>query len=130
MRVTEGALLDVLAAVGSSRLESLDAATEHLRRDGVAGVLVAVLGALSADDAERLARLRHGSAACVAVLVDTETWSPGPARVPEAAAASYQAAAALLTDSGWRVLRVAHGTTLPSVWPLAGARTGQSGVSA
>ena len=128
--VTEGTLLDVLAAVGSSSLESIDTATEHLRRHGIDGVLVAVVGALSADDTERLARLRHGTATCVAVVIETETWAPFSSRGQAAALSSYQASAALLTASGWRVLRVPHGTTLPSVWPLAGTHTGRSDVSA
>ena len=127
---TEGALLDALAAVGPSRGESIDPATERLRRGGVDGILVAVLGSLRADDAERLSRLRHGSAACIAVLVDTETWTPSTARGRQAAAGAQEAAAALLGAAGWRVLRVAHGTTLSSVWPLAGARTGRSQVNA
>jgi uncharacterized protein (DUF58 family) len=116
---TEGSVLDALAGVQSSRSESLDAATGQLRRNGVDGVLVAVLGQLSADDAERLARLRHGAIACVAVLIDTETWAPsGPRRRAEARA-SYDSAAGLLGAAGWRVLKVAHGTSLASVWPLA-----------
>ena len=129
-RVTEGALLDVLAAVDTSSLESIDAATEHLRQHGIGGVLVAVVGALSADDTERLARLRHGTGTCVAVMIETETWAPRSARGREAAASSYQASAALLTSSGWRVLRISHGTSLAQVWPLAGTHTGRSDVSA
>ena len=118
---TEGALLDVLAAVGASRGESLEPATERLRRGGVDGVLVAVLGGLVAEDAERLARLRHGSATCVAVLMDTDTWAPNVRR-GQPAQSGYDSAAGLLAATGWRVLRVAHGTTLASVWPLAGSR--------
>ena len=127
---TEGSVLDALAAVGSSRAESLDGATERLRREGVDGVLVAVLGAVSPDDTERLSRLRHGAGTCVAVLLETETWAPSGPRAREAASASYEASAALLAGMGWRVLRVAHGTTLASVWPLAGARTSRSEVTA
>ncbi|MCW2598364.1 MAG: hypothetical protein JWM02_193 [Frankiales bacterium] len=121
--VTEGALLDALAAVGSSRGESVAPVTDRLRRNGVDGLLVAVLGALRPTDAERLSRLRHGSTACVAILVETETWSPSGSHGPDTA---YEASAALLAGAGWRVLRVAHGTTLPMVWPLAGTRTGRS----
>jgi hypothetical protein len=91
---------------------------ERLRRGGF-GVLVAVLGALDPEDAEQLARLRHGATACVAVLVDTETWAPSSGRrTPE----GQDRAAALLTGAGWRVLRCQHGTTLSSVWPQAGRR--------
>jgi uncharacterized protein (DUF58 family) len=117
---TEGGLLDALSAVGSSRSETLEPATSHLRRHGVDGVLVAVVGGTTPDDAEALARLRHGSASCVAVLVDTESWAPTGPRGRESADKAYEASARLLASAGWRVLRVSHGTTLASVWPLAG----------
>ena len=127
---TEGTVLDALAAVGASRTESLDPVTERLRRGGVDGVLVAVVGALAAEDAERLSRLRHGTGTCVVVLLDTETWSPTGPRGRQVAAAAYEASAALLASTGWRVLRIEQGTTLPAVWPLAGSRGGRSEVSA
>ncbi len=122
----EGAVLDALAGVQASRAESLDGATEQLRRNGVDGVLVAVVGALSPDDSERLARLRHGATACVAVLIDSETWAPGGARRREDARVAYEASAVMLAAAGWRVLRVAHGTTLASVWPLAATHAGRT----
>ena len=126
---TDGTVLDALAGVQASRRESLDAATDQLRRGGIDGVLVAVVGQLTADDAERLARLRHGAAACVAVLVDTESWAPSGPRRREEAKVAYDRAAALLGAAGWRVLPVQHGTTLASVWPLAAVVTARSEVS-
>jgi uncharacterized protein (DUF58 family) len=119
---TEGVLLDCLAGVQPSSQVSLESAAERLRRTGVDGVLVAVLGRLSADDAERLARLRHGAAACVAVLLETDTWAPGGTRARESTHAVYDASAQLLLGSGWKVLRVPRGTSLASLWPLAGGR--------
>lgn len=118
--LTESTLLEALASVEGSRRATVEGAVETLRRTGVEGVLVAVLGALSADDAEQLARLRHGAGACVAVLIDTPTWG-GPR-----GSSSQHASAMLLRRSGWRVLEVAHGTTLASVWPEAGARSGRA----
>jgi uncharacterized protein (DUF58 family) len=117
---TEGGLLDALSAVGASRSETLEAATGQLRRHGVDGVLVAVLGSTTPDDAEALARLRHGASSCVAVLVDTETWAPTGPRGREAAEAAYEACAGLLAAAGWRVLRIGHGDSLATAWPLAG----------
>ncbi len=114
--VTEGALLDALAGVQPSPRATIDGALEVLRRTGVEGVLIAVVGALSADEVEQLARLRHGAGTCVAVLLDTPTWAGSPGTP------THSAAAALLRRSGWRVLEVAHGTTLASVWPQAGVR--------
>jgi uncharacterized protein (DUF58 family) len=128
--VTEGSLLDTLAGVGASQAESISAATEHLRRSGIDGVLVAVLGSLTPEDAQALSRLRHGSAACIAVLMDTDTWAPTGPRQRSVAAAAFEQSTALLATTGWRVLQITHGTTLASVWPLAGNRTGRTEVSA
>ena len=119
--VSEGPLLEALAGVGLGDGRTLAPVADRLRRRGVDGVLVAVLGRLEAEDAQRLARLRAGSSGCVAVLLDTATWGPGAAAREQSAAAT-DAAAALLTGSGWRVLRVSHGTSLASVWGLAGGR--------
>jgi hypothetical protein len=118
--VVEGTLLEALACVQPSMRARLDGCTEQLRRTGVEGLLIAVLGNLDPDDAEQLARLRHGGGTCVAVLVDTPTWTGAPAT------SAHAAAATLLTRSGWRVLSIAHGTTLSSVWPQAATRSGRA----
>jgi uncharacterized protein (DUF58 family) len=114
--LTESLLLDTLAEVAPGPAATLEAVTTRLRRSGVEGVLVAVLGQLDADSAERLARLRHGAGACVAVLLDTVTWQPGR---PGGAAPGQDDPAALLTATGWRVLRVSVDTALADVWPQA-----------
>ncbi len=104
--LTEGLLLDLLAAVGTSRHAGLDHVVERLRR-GVDGTLVAVLGACEPSAAEQLARLRTGGGACTALLLDTPSWlgSPGP-----------RDTAVVLADAGWRVLPVAHGSALAQAW--------------
>ena len=124
--VTEGVLLDALAGAQPSAANSLEPAVERLRRGGVHGVLVAVLGLLRPDDAERLARLRNGAGTCVAVLIDCPTWAAGIRSMSGSGSADpldpYAASVHLLTAAGWRVLRVSHGATLASVWPLAAGR--------
>ncbi len=120
--LTEGLLLDSLATVAPTRSGRLDGAVERLRRGGLGGVLVAVLGALDLDDAEQLARLRTGSTVCVGVVVDADSWAPVSPRTRAAALEQHEQAVALLQAAGWRVLPVSHGTTLASVWPLAGGR--------
>jgi uncharacterized protein (DUF58 family) len=125
--LTEGLLLESLATVGTSRVADLEQAAERLRRSGVGGVLVAVLGALDLAQAERLARVRATSAGCIAVLVDSESWTGARSADARAAARDRQAAAAaVLAGAGWRVLPVSHGTSLASVWPLAGRRGGSA----
>ena len=106
--VTEAVLLDTLATVTTDRGSGLGGAVARLRGAGLDGVLVAVLGRLGPDDAERLARLRTGTRTCVAVLVDPE---PDPDAV--------RSTEALLTGTGWRVLRVDPSAPLDRVWPAA-----------
>jgi uncharacterized protein (DUF58 family) len=120
--VAEALLLDALATVTTSRARDLDAAAERLRRAGVGGVLVAVLGDLEPQAAERLARVRAASTGAVAVLVDTDSWTSRSPAARATASARHAAAAAVLEGAGWRVLPVVHGTTLAEVWPQAGRR--------
>ena len=120
--LTEGLLLDALAVADTVRAGSLSGAIERVRRGGLGGVLIAVLGAIDLDDAEQLARLRTGSTVCIAVLLDADSWAPGSPRSREAAVRQHEQAVTLLTGAGWRVLTITHGTTLASVWPLAAGR--------
>ena len=115
--LTEGVVLDTLALVQTTRTDGLAAATARMR-GGLDGALIAVLGALDADDAERLARLRVGGAACIAVLLDVEGWGVTGARHRRPASE----ATALLAAAGWRVLPVTFGTPLSTVWPQAATR--------
>ena len=89
-----------------------------------------MLGALDADDTAVLTRLRRGSTACVAVLVDTSTWTTLPPVLAEKAAERFMASEDLLRAAGWRVVPVRYGTTLASVWQLAGPRTGTDSIRA
>ena len=135
----EGALLDALAVVTTSSLTSLRDASAALRRTGSDGLLVAVLGRLDLEEARLLSRLRHGSTAAIAVLLDTPSWSlrgrgsvAGAARVggtsstaaPTASVVSVvsaaSAAAALLRASGWRVVEASAGDQLAELWPAVG----------
>jgi hypothetical protein len=115
--LTENVLLDSLALAQPSRAHSLAPAATRLR-SGVDGVLVAVLGAVDSQDGERLARLRVGNGTCIAVVMDVETWAPLSAR-----RTAPDRTSPLLAAAGWRVLPVSYGTTLASVWPLAGTRS-------
>jgi len=118
--LSEGLLLDALAEITLGGGRDLQPAVEHLRR-GVDGVLVAVLGSTDAAALERLARLRSGSTACTAVLLDSGTFGPAVGRRP---AAEGPDPATALVATGWRVLRVTAGTPLPAVWAQAGGRGG------
>jgi uncharacterized protein (DUF58 family) len=121
LALAEGMLLDALSGVQPTRARSLEPVLDRLRRGTGAGVLVAVLGALDLDEADALARSRAGGATGVAVLLDTDSWAAG-ARARDTADGSAAQVRALLAGAGWRVVPVGSGTSLASVWPLAGGR--------
>jgi uncharacterized protein (DUF58 family) len=115
----EGALLDALAVIEMSAGESLRDAGTSLRRGGGEGLVIAVLGSLELEETRMLARLRHGSTAAVAILLDTNTWNIGPtARAGHRT--DQDGATDLLRASGWRVLRAKAGDALPDLWADAG----------
>ena len=72
----EDALLDSLAVVEASTNRSLQLAGPVLRAAGE-GLTVAVLGALTVDEAAELVRYRHGAGSVLAVALDVDTWRAG-----------------------------------------------------
>jgi hypothetical protein len=115
----EGALLDGLAVIQLSANHSLRDSGAALRRGGGDGLLVAVLGALDLEETRLLARLRHGSTAAIAVVLDTGSWNLIPSRSRQSAA-DLEGSVELLRASGWRVLRASAGDALPDLWANAG----------
>jgi uncharacterized protein (DUF58 family) len=116
----EGVLLDSLAEARESHNSSLRHAVTALRRTGGEGLLVAVVGELSGDDAQQLARLRTGHASVgVVLLLDTESWKR-PAGTPADEREELLRCEALLAGSGWRTIVVRQGDELPDLWTLAG----------
>jgi uncharacterized protein (DUF58 family) len=118
----EELLLDALAVVEPSRGRSLVPAVCALRHGGGAGLVVAVLGAVDPGEAEGLARLRHGSTECVALLLDTASWARLPPHAETEAARQHRDAAALLRGAGWRVVELRAGQRLAERWPYAAER--------
>lgn len=122
LSMSGGLVLDRLAEVGPSSGRTLTPAIARLRRRGGEGLLVAVLGALGAEEAAEVARLRHGTTACVAILLDTRGWLGAGPRARTDTTLSLDDSTQLLTRAGWRVLPVRPGTSLATVWPRAGMR--------
>jgi uncharacterized protein (DUF58 family) len=112
-----GGGLDALAEVRMSRQRSLAGALAALRTGGE-GVAVAVLGRLSPEDVDALARARHRVAWGVAVLLEVEDW-----HAPRVPAQSTEVAERVLSDAGWRVLRAGRDSKFPMVWAGAGRTT-------
>ncbi|MEO3858376.1 DUF58 domain-containing protein [Acrocarpospora sp. B8E8] len=107
-------LLDTLAVVRQSQSRSLEQGVAALRQGGGDGLIVAVLGAIDPEEAQALARLRHGHMTGVAVMLDVASWEQS-----RAADERFEQAQAVLTGTGWRVLRLPAGTSLAAVWPDA-----------
>lgn len=99
--VFEGALLDALAVVRRSTGRSLGLGVSTLRGATAEGdgLIVAVFGRLAADEARDVARVRSGSATCVAILIGESVEAAG-----------------VLRGAGWRVLTVASAAALAAVW--------------
>jgi uncharacterized protein (DUF58 family) len=102
-----GLLLDALAVAQPSRESSLHSLTAAVRH-GSDGLLVMVLGRLSLDDADQLARARHGMGTTVAVALDTASWGGRGAGAGDA----WQ----LLRAAGWAVTPLAREDSLSDAW--------------
>ena len=138
----EGLLLDRLAITRRSKDPSLTAGVAALRgRTGSAhdadGLVIAVFGVLTAEEARSVAAARRGAGTCVAVLVEGTRGRrpPGDAaangrangRADAAADARVPAetAAGLLRAAGWRVVTIRSAADLPGAGrgPPGPART-------
>jgi uncharacterized protein (DUF58 family) len=124
-----GLLLDTLAMVQLSDGQSLVRAEEVLRLGGE-GLVVALLGALDDEQLAELSRLRRRTAAAVAILLDSASWSLNrPATgIPANGAAGAGGAddestterqLRLLREAGWTVLAAHSGDALPDLWRQA-----------
>ncbi|MEU3016023.1 MULTISPECIES: DUF58 domain-containing protein [unclassified Nocardiopsis] len=111
-------VLDGLATVEASEADSLYGGISALEgaRGSSSSLVVAVLGAISPEDAASLSRVR-GSGPHVAVLCTRAAWTD-----PEHVRRTRD----LLAANGWRVLAVADPAELPPLWRHA--TTPDSGV--
>ncbi|WP_024935574.1 DUF58 domain-containing protein [Actinomadura welshii] len=119
----EGLLLDALAVARRSKSGSLSAGLaalrggtgEHGGREGN-GLVIAVFGTLSDEEARTVAAVRRGAGTYVAVLVQG-----GPAAgAPAGDGPGDGTAAGLLRAGGWRVATVRSAAELAGAWTQAG----------
>lgn len=78
------------------------------------GLIVAVIGACSDDDARAVAALRSAGGTALALVVDRTTL--GAAGSPVGSDASAQATAEVLRSAGWRVVLVTPGMSWTHAW--------------
>ena len=120
------AILDFLASVEPTSTPSLVPMANRLSRSAGEGLLVAVLGVPSSDEAAALARCRLGFGGALGLLVRTDSWLGLAAR--EVAAADAQAAgiATLLDRAGWRTAMLTRTQPLEDPWRRLTAPLGRA----
>lgn len=111
-----GGLLDALAVVERSHQRTLAGGLQAMRSGGET-VAIGVFGRLGAADVDALAHARHWLGWAVAVLLDIDSWTSNAAPTKPLADTSR-----VLTQAGWRVLRVGAESSLPLVWGAAGSK--------
>ncbi|HMH94312.1 MAG TPA: DUF58 domain-containing protein [Streptosporangiaceae bacterium] len=132
--IFEDVLLDSLAVIKTSPGRDLGRGVAALRA-GEGGLIVAVMGRLSADSARQLAACRRDQGQAIALLLAVSTWAdppqagqgtaPGdPARRGAAGGngpvseEETAAAEAVLRGAGWRVVSIDAATPLAQAWQL------------
>jgi uncharacterized protein (DUF58 family) len=120
------AVLDFLASVEPTSTPSLVPMANRLARTAGEGLLVAVLGVPSSEEAAALARCRLGFGGALGLLVRTDSWLGLAAR--EVAAADAQAAgiATLLDRAGWRTAMLSRNQPLDEPWRRLTAPLGRA----
>lgn len=120
-------LLERLAELGGSRRPGLQAGVEELRRGGVDGPAICLLGLVGPDDVHALVRARSGPGSDVAVLVDAAAWleagaTRGRRQLSPSARTELctrqQQAVDLLRSAGWQVATVRPDQSVAEVWSL------------
>ena len=115
----DGLLLDHLAEVKTSTLGDVGSLVDQVRRASDGGLVLAVIGLLTAAEARLLANLRSSGTTCIAFAMDTHSWLNLPAAARAEADKEHTAATLALLQSGWRVVPVKHGDQMQTLWPRA-----------
>jgi uncharacterized protein (DUF58 family) len=119
---TERVLLETLAVVQRSQHPNLRGATSRLSTSGE-GLLIAVVGLMSAEQAAALARTSQVATSAIAVLVNAPSWTGSRAKSHAMSDAALSANASMLRSAGWRVIVASHGASLATLWPQVSSRS-------
>ena len=115
-------LLDGLAVVRATRDASVGRWPDLLSGAGAAsGLLIAVLGRLHPQEAQLVARLRHGATGALAILLDVVAWTSAEPHVKAADEQRLAETAQILRRAGWGAVTATRGDYLPTVWERLGA---------
>lgn len=112
-------LLDTLAVVTARRDASVAQWPGLLSGSETStGLLIAVIGRLSAHEARVAADLRHGSTAAMAVLLDVASWTSLAGSENEQARLAETGR--ILRDAGWSVVVARRGDRIAALWEHIG----------
>jgi uncharacterized protein (DUF58 family) len=109
----EDVLLDTLAVITPSRSADLSPGLAQVPR-GNSGLLVAIVGHLSPDQARQLATARHTSGPAMVMLLEVSSWLSD--RQPDGLIMRTDTTANILASAGWRVVRVGADMPLSAAW--------------
>jgi uncharacterized protein (DUF58 family) len=119
-------LLDALAVVTPQRDASVGRWPDLLGgTEATTGLLIAVIGRIDDNEARVVARLRHGTTAAMAIMVDVMSWTSLSKRGQDKEHVRLTTTAHILHRAGWKVIVARRGEPLPALWK----RFGQPDVS-
>ncbi|MGH3714768.1 MAG: DUF58 domain-containing protein [Micromonosporaceae bacterium] len=120
-----GKLLDHLAEVKPDPDLDLAALVDQVRQHNDGGLVLAVLGTMTAEEVDLAAGLHTTGGTCVGFLVDATTWLHLPDAARTEATRNHELSRLTLARNGWRVVEVRHGAKLTTLWHLAAVRGAQ-----
>ncbi|MQA27792.1 MAG: DUF58 domain-containing protein [Micromonosporaceae bacterium] len=120
-----GAVLDHLAEVRPDPDLQIGALVDQVRQHDQGGLVVAVLGLMTEQEAKVTAGLHTASGTCVGFLIDSTTWLHLPDGARQRASRNHELSRLTLLRRGWRVIPTGHGQALSTLWHQAGARGAQ-----
>ena len=112
---SEGLLLDALAVVSCERRLTTAALTQAVRHASD-GLLLAITGHLSPDDADQLIRARHGMGTSIALVCETSEWVDDGHEAARLLEQQLEQALRLLRSAGWIVSTIHRGQLLSETW--------------
>ncbi|ADD44557.1 DUF58 domain-containing protein [Stackebrandtia nassauensis] len=113
---SDGSLMDYLAGVQPHRQGSVAKLLERAGQGDTGGLLIAAIGSLSTQEAERLAGLHSSAGNRVALLIDSMSWLSLTGHARAEAEKAYQLTTATLMRGGWRVVPIRNGDNLAVRW--------------
>ena len=111
-----GPLLEALAVIEPVAQVRMSSAWIGEQSQG--GLTIAVLGGLDQHDLPVLRRIQHHTTSALAIVLDVDAWTSGTG-------AEGRTAVPVLTQAGWRAVRLGPRDRLASVWRELG-RTGNA----